>query len=88
MNDILKIIAFVKVYNSMIFGVHYFNVDQGKDNLESYFLPLGWSRYRIDKAIKLLRDEGIITKQKADAPNLYSLSLLHKIILQSICRIN
>lgn len=89
MNDLLKIIAFVKVYHSDVFGVKYFNVDQGKNNLESYFITkLGWSRYRIDKAIKLLRDEGIITKQKADAPNLYSLSFLHKMILQSIYRIN
>lgn len=84
MSDILKIIAFVKVYNSSIFGVHYFNVDQGKDNLESYFLPLGWSRYRIDKAIKLLRDNYVINKEKADAPNLYSLSLLHKTFLKYI----
>jgi hypothetical protein len=89
MNDILKIIAFIKVYNPMIFGVHNFNVDHGKDNLESYFVDkLGWSGYRLHKTIKLLRDEGIITKQKADVPNLYSLSLLHKMTLKSMFKIN
>ena len=89
MLDLLKIIAFVKVYHSDVFGVKYFNVDHGKDNLESYFINrLGWSGYRLHKTIKLLKDEGIITKQKADVPNLYSLSLLHKMTLQSIYRIN
>jgi predicted nucleotidyltransferase len=83
MNDLLKIIAFVKVYHSDVFGVKYFNVDQGKDNLESYFIAkLGWSRYRIDKAIKLLKECGAITKEKADAPHLYSLSMFHKLNLK------
>lgn len=89
MLDLLKIIAFVKVYHSDVFGVKYFNVDHGKNNLEAYFINrLGWSGYRLHKTIKLLKDEGIITKQKADVPNLYSLSLLHKMILQSIYKIN
>lgn len=78
MKDLLMIIAFVKVYNDSIFCVHYFNLDQGKDNLESYFLPRGWTKSRIRKAVKILRDNGIVDKVKADAPNLYKLSLLHK----------
>jgi hypothetical protein len=83
MKDILKIIAFVKVYKFTIYGVYYFNVDHGKNNLESYFIDkLGWSRNRINKAIKLLRDNDIINKEKADAPNLYSLSMFHKTYLQ------
>lgn len=84
MKDILKIIAFVKVYNETIHGVHYFNIDQGKDNLQSYFLPLGWTKSRINKAIKLLRDNEIIRKRTADASNLYSLSMFHKTYLKII----
>lgn len=84
-NDLLKIIAFVKVYHSDVFGVKYFNIDHGKDNLESYFIAkLGWSRYRIDKAIKLLKECGAIIKRTADVPNLYSLSILHKTFLKNI----
>jgi len=75
MKDLLKIIAFVKVYHEPIYSKIYFNIDQGKDNLESYFLPKGWSKNRIKKAVKKLREEGVIGKEKADCPNLYSLSI-------------
>ena len=85
MKDIIKIIAFVKVYHSDVFGVKYFNVDHGKDNLETYFIAkLGWSRNRIDKAIKLLKECGAITKINADAPNLYSLSMFQKFNLKHL----
>lgn len=83
MLDLLKLIAFVKVYHTSIYSKRYFNIDHGKDNLESYFIDkLGWSRYRIDKAIKLLRDNDVIYKEKADVPNLYSLGVFHKEFLK------
>ena len=74
MKDLIKIIAFVKVYGLNIYGIQHFS----KNNLESYFLLLGWTRDRINKAIKLLMDKGIIRKEKVDAPNFYSLSILHR----------
>lgn len=74
MKDLFKIIAFVKIYGLSIYGTKHFNVDHGKDNLESYFLPLGWTKTKIKEAVKILRDNDIITKVKADAPNFYSLS--------------
>lgn len=75
--DCIKIVAFVKVFITPIYSKKYFSIDHGKYNLESYFKPKGWSNYRIKKAIKKLKNEGFINKEKADNLNLYSLSIIH-----------
>lgn len=83
MLDLYKIIAFINIYHEPLFGVRCVNVDHGKDNLESYFVrKLGWSRNRLDKAIKILRDNDILRKEKADVPNLFSLSIIYKTFLE------
>lgn len=84
MKDLYKIIAFIKVYQNPVFGKLYFNIDHGKNNLESYFIPKGWTKNRIKKAVKQLKECGAVSKEKADNPNLYSLSFLHKLNLKLI----
>jgi len=80
MKDIIKIIAFIRVYQEPIYGKRYFNLDHGKYNLESYFLPRGFTKTRLKKVLKIMLEDGMISKEKGDkTPNLYSLSIFTKI---------
>jgi len=81
MTDLLKVVAFIKVYHTPVYAKMYFNLDHGKDNLHSYFIPRGWTKRRISIAVKKLKENFVISKEKADNTNLYSLSLLHKTYL-------
>ena len=66
MKDVLKVLAFSFVYGTSIYGTKIVGLDAGKNNLESYFIDkLGWSKYRLNKSVKVLRDSGVYTTQKS-----------------------
>ncbi len=84
--DILKMVAYFKVYGLDLYGVKYHGYDAGKDNLVSYFRrKLGWTRKRLDATLKVLKDEQIITRRKADVGSkLYGMNPLFKTSLNFI----
>lgn len=80
MKDLIKIVAYFKVYGLDIYGKKYKGLDAGKDNLESYFCKKrGWSQNRLKTAVIRLKHAGIITKEPSERDcTLFSLSLLTK----------
>lgn len=81
--DILKMVAYFKVYGLDIYGLKYQGYDAGKDNLVWYFnMKKGWTKVRINKTLKELVDNDIVMRRKADVGSrLYSLSSMHKLQL-------
>lgn len=78
--DIIKVVAYIKVFGLDIYGVKHTNLDSGKGNLESYFCDKkNWSLSRLKKAVSLMLREGILKKAPAEKGfKFYSLSLLAK----------
>lgn len=67
-NDILKVLAFFFVYGTPVYGQMHVGVDTGKGNLESYFVgKKGWTKYRLNKAFKKLRESGATTKEPSES---------------------
>jgi len=67
MKDLLKIIAYSSVYCLQIYGAKYVGLDTGKNNLESYFVnKLRWSKTRLIKNVRILKESGILTKVPSD----------------------
>lgn len=79
--DILKLVAFISVFGCDLYGVKYTNLDQGKNNIYSYFIPKGWSEYRIKKSVTFLKKELVLRSEKADAENCISMGSLYKTML-------
>ncbi len=78
--DILKVVAYIKVYGLDLYGTKHTNLDTGKGNLESYFCDkLDWSENRLKKIVSLLLHEGILNKAAAEPGfKFYSLSSVCK----------
>lgn len=67
MKDILKLIAYFKVFGHNIYGRKYLGLDTGKDNLVSYFRKKeGWSEHRVKKNVLILKQAGILQKEPSD----------------------
>lgn len=86
MKDLLKIIAYIKVYGLDLYGVKHTNINCGKNNLESYFCTkLKWSEAKLKRLTAVLIQAGILRKEKAEPGfKFYSLSILHKLGLKLI----
>ncbi len=53
--SILLVVAYFKVYGTSLYGSKHLGLDQGKDNLESYFCRhLGWSKVKLKKVIQIM----------------------------------
>lgn len=78
--DILKLVAYFKVYGLDLYGVKHCGLDTGKGNLESYFCnQLQWSESKLKRLVSILRADYILKKQTAEVGlTLLSLSTLHK----------
>jgi hypothetical protein len=74
--DILKVVAYIRVYGLDLYGTKHTNLDTGKNNLESYFCDkLNWSQSRLKKIVSLFLRVGILTKKPAEPGfKFYSLS--------------
>lgn len=83
-HDLLKIIAYTKVYGLDLYGVKHTSLDCGKGNLESYFCSkLNWSKTKLVKYVRILQAESILQKTIGNAEmKLYSLSLSHKTLME------
>lgn len=65
--DIIKVMAYFKVFGLDIYGQKFHGYDAGKDNLVSYFrVKKGWARKRLDDTIRCMIRNGIITRKRAD----------------------
>lgn len=80
MKDIIKIVAYIKVFGMNIYGTMYTNLDCGKGNLESYFCSKkGWSPSKLERNVTALKRADILTKATAEpGMKFYRLSLLTK----------
>jgi hypothetical protein len=74
--DLLKVIAYIRVYGMDLYGTKHTNIDTGKGNLESYFCgKLNWSQSKVSRLARVLIGADILTKQPAEAGmKFYSLS--------------
>lgn len=84
--DILKVIAYIRVYGLDLYGTKHTNLDTGKGNLELYFCSkLNWSESRLKKIVSLLLSEGILNKKPAEPGfKFYALSSICKTQLKFI----
>jgi hypothetical protein len=78
--DILKVIAYIRVFGLDLYGIKHSNLDTGKNNLESYFCAKkNWSPSRLKQAVDTMRRAGILKKEPAETGfKFYSLSLRAK----------
>lgn len=78
--DILKVIAYFRVFGLDLYGVKHSNLNTGKNNLESYFCAKkNWSPSRLKQAVDTMCKEGILRKAAAETGlKFYSLSPLAK----------
>ncbi len=84
--DILKLVAYFKVYGLDLYGVKHCGLDTGKNNLESYFCgQLEWSESKLKRLVSILRTGYILRKQPSEAGlTCLSLSTLYKIQLKHL----
>jgi hypothetical protein len=67
MKDLIKLTAFALVHGTPIYAKKYVGLDTGKSNFESYFVgKKGWSNNRLKKAVKALRESGVLNKETTD----------------------
>lgn len=67
MKDYIKIVAYFNVFGTSIIGKKYLGLDAGKNHLEEYFCNQNkWSKARLKRTIKVLREHYIITKESSD----------------------
>lgn len=85
--DLYKIVSYFRIYGLDLYGVKYLNLEVGKNNLIGYFCDkLGWSKYKLNKYIKLLRDEFVIDldKQNDSGYPLYKLTFVGKLLVKNL----
>ncbi len=85
--DVLKIVAYFKVYGCDIYAKKHLGLDTGKNNLESYFCRghHKWTKHHLQQVVTFMTRECILNKEKGD-PSFtpLSLSYLYKPLLSSI----
>lgn len=81
--DLLKIIAYIKIFGLDLYGKKHTNLDCGKNNLSSYFCDkLNWSESKLKNYVGYLTSNDILRKEKVDVGmKFYSMSNSHKLML-------
>ena len=64
--DIYKVIAHIKVFGLNLYGSMYNNEETGRNNLQDYFLPRGWTKARLKRVLTFLVREGVLYKESSN----------------------